>query len=383
VVLVGIRRFLAPALAAIAASGCRTAAGVPMTALAFDSVRVAAVTANPRHLSVYSVEQQRSLWEAPEQPGFEPRSAAFSSGGRFLALYEMELDTWQGRLSVLEAATGKRTAGGLRIVRDRSAINPPYTIAVSSGGRYVASAIEAASLRLDDLETGAVHREPLGLERVEFSEDGTRVAATLRRNANVFVVRVFAFDGGIHQVAEFDGADGHAWVGKNLALDTPSGIAVWDAAELHVLATPAERPVRFSAFGKWLAVYEKDNTTPPQYSALKLTVYDTQTMKPVVTKVGLGAVHSVQLNATRLVAVVERDAFETFLLQIELPSGKVLSERSLGAWARRGAGTFLIYTGPGDRNVETLFEPTVLPEGRYVDLHHSISDKHEFRTVPP
>jgi len=76
--LAGLRRRIALLLVGIAASGCGggRGGGIPMTALAFDTARVAAVTPGTKRMLVYSVDQERSLWELPEHTGFEARSAA-------------------------------------------------------------------------------------------------------------------------------------------------------------------------------------------------------------------------------------------------------------------------------------------------------------------
>jgi hypothetical protein len=380
------RRYLATAIAAVAASGCQKNGAPPMTILALDSSRVAAVSLEPKQqLSVYSIEQKRALWQVPLQPGIAALAAAFSRDGLVVAVFERNTNGYDGDLSVREAESGKQTSRPVRVERDRKSLNPPNLLAVASGGRFVASAIEGEGLRVDDMATGSVHRDALGLEEVGFSDDGSRLAATLRRNPDEFVVRVLTLDGGIRQVAEFERAWTHAWVGRKLALSQDSGVSLWDGAELRVLAPRTARSaskVRFVAHGKWLAVYEYGQTWQDSPS-LRLAVYDVESERLVFEKVGLGAPLSVGMNATRLVGAFGRgDAWETFLVQLELPSGKVASEKNLGPRTRREHSAPFVYTGPGAPSEVGIFVPTVLPGARYLDVSDG-EQKHVFEAIVP
>ena len=383
--LARIRRFLAPALAAAATGGCNRATSVPMTILALDSTRVAGVAGEAQRLSVYSVEQRRSLWDTPTRQGAMLMAAAFSPDGTRLATFEKDTQSSSGRLSVRDASTGQTVSGPIDIQRDPDSLNPSKVLAVSNGARFVASSVQTTGLRLDDLQTGASFRDRYGLREASFSEDGEKLAATLQRNAGDFVVRVFGLDGGAHQIAEFDKAWTHAWVGNKLAVNQEQGVSLWNGKEVHQLAPRTARiaaKVRLVASGKWLAVFEQGETWQ-DYPSLRLAVYDAEAERLVFEKTGLGAPLSLGVNATRLVGAFERgESWETFLIQLEIPSGKIVSEKSLGARSRRQQSAPFTYTGPGEGSDVVRFVPTVLPGGRYLDVSDG-EDRHDFRAIPP
>jgi len=90
-----------------------------------------------------------------------------------------------------------------------------------------------------------------------------------------------------------------------------------------------------------------------------LEVYDVASGKLLVSRRGLGSMGRVVFRGRTPVVVVERDSYKTFVLELDLATGNVVKETSLGRAAYGGV--------PVSPEV-VYFSPELLPQGNYVDL---------------
>jgi len=313
-----------------------------------------------RVLELFDLPSNRAVWHAPlaDPASFAAGFVRYSPGGRFFVLWEQSIpDLKADRFSVWDAASGKRISPFYGSDNLPGLPGLEGTLAVSDSGRWVASARKGGHLSIHEAVTQKAVMEEPWRDEISFAP-----------GADILFAKNVAYkyaDGVWTKVAELPGAFGHVWAGNRVVFLTDQGVRVWDGATTRLF------PYHFdfwhsdkrangtngelAASDELFAIYEFGSTVRNGL----LEIYDVVTGKQLVSRRGLGSVGQVVFRGRTPIVVVERESYKTFVLELDLATGEIVKETSLGSAASGGL--------PSSPEV-VHFGPELLPQGKYVDL---------------
>jgi hypothetical protein len=314
-------------------------------------------------LELFDLDTEQATWRVrvARSEGFSGAIVAWSQNGAFFVLGEQEYPASQlGRYAVWERDTGRRVSP-VYVIKGQF-VTAEGGLAVSNDGRWFACNRAKGAVRLYDTRSEHVALEvaihDLSYLPLAFAPDSANF--TLARQ--LFELH----DGRWQETLSFPDAVSNTWVEERLAVVTNAGVEIWEAGKL-TQRVAARGPVELVGSEQWLAIIEAIDLEQARLDAHleRLTLYDLERAQPRFVRSDLGSELQVVFRGPRLFVRAFRDTFDTYVLELDVHSGKTLQQAGFGAWA---AG---YRSSPSER----YFFPIVLPEARYIELRDSY-DQH-------